>query len=238
MVQFEAAPNAPEQAKVNPLLKIVLELGPLVVFFFANARGAWLAEKFPFLAGLTDPSRPGSEGLFVATALFIVTTILALSISYALTRKLPIMPLVSGIVVLVFGGLTLVLQNETFIKMKPTIVNGLFAAVLLGGLLFGKSLVGYVFNSVFQLTDEGWRKLTFRWGIFFVVLAVLNEVVWRAAPSFVGADLSPEEATRAANDIWVNFKVFGIMPLTILFTMTQLPLIMREQVKPASETSQ
>ena len=235
MVQFEAAPSAPEQTKINPLLKVALELGPLIVFFFANARGAWLAEKFPFLANLDGPSNSGSEGLFIATALFIVATVLALAVSYALTRKLPIMPLVSGIVVLVFGGLTLVLQNETFIKMKPTIVNGLFAAVLLGGLLFGRSLVGYVFNSVFQLTEEGWRKLTLRWGLFFVVLAVLNEIVWRAAPSFVSADLSPEEATRAANDIWVNFKVFGIMPLTILFTMTQLPLIMREQVKPAEE---
>ncbi len=235
MVQFEAAPSAPEQTRINPLLKLALELGPLVVFFFANARGAWLAEKIPFLGNLGDPSRPGSEGIFVATALFIIATIVALAVSYALTRKLPIMPLVSGIVVLIFGGLTLILQNETFIKMKPTIVNGLFAAVLLGGLFFGKALVGYVFNSVFQLTEEGWRKLTLRWGLFFIVLAVLNEIVWRAAPSFVGADLSPEEATRAANDIWVNFKVFGIMPLTILFTMTQLPLIMREQVTPAAE---
>ena len=164
----------------------------------------WLAERFPALAALGGP-------IFVATALFIVATVIALAVSLALTRRLPIMPFVTGIVVLVFGGLTLWLQDETFIKMKPTIVNALFGGVLLGGLLFGQSLLGYVFDSVFKLTDEGWRKLTFRWGLFFFVLAVLNEIVWR----------------NFSTDIWVNFKVFGIMPLTFVFTLTQLPLINR-----------
>ena len=121
------------------------------------------------------------------------------------------MPLVSGIVVVVFGGLTLWLQNDTFIKMKPTIVNLLFGGALLGGLFFGRSLLGYVFDSVFRLTDEGWRKLTLRWGIYFFVLAALNEIVWR----------------NFSTDAWVNFKVFGIMPLTFVFTLTQLPLINR-----------
>jgi intracellular septation protein len=201
---FEPAPNAPSHKNVNPILKFALELGPLAVFFFANARGEWLAARFPALGTLGGP-------IFVATALFIVATVIALVVSFALTRRLPIMPLVSGIVVILFGGLTLWLQNDTFIKMKPTIVNVLFGGALLGGLFFGRSLLGYVFDSVFRLTDEGWRKLTFRWGIYFFVLAALNEIVWR----------------NFSTDAWVNFKVFGIMPLTFVFTLSQLPLINR-----------
>jgi intracellular septation protein len=211
---FEADPNSPEHKKLNPIVKLLLELGPLGVFFFANARGEALARSYPFVARFGEP-------IFFATAAFIVATLIALAVSFAMTRKLPIMPLVTGIVVVVFGGLTLWLQDETFIKMKPTIVNALFGGVLLGGLVFGKSLLGYVFDSVFRLTDEGWNKLTFRWGLFFLLLAVLNEVVWRTV----------------STDTWVDFKVFGIMPLTFLFTMTQLPLIMRtslpeEKAKP------
>jgi intracellular septation protein len=204
---FEPDPNSPARKPVNPVLKLALELGPLGVFFFANARGAKLAESFPALAALGGP-------IFVATAAFIVATLVALVVSLALTRRLPIMPFVTGIVVLVFGGLTLWLQDDTFIKMKPTIVNTLFGVVLLGGLLFGKSLLGYVFDSVFKLDEDGWRKLTFRWGLFFLVLAVLNEVVWR----------------NFSTDAWVNFKVFGIMPITFVFTLSQLPLITRHTI--------
>jgi intracellular septation protein len=116
--------------------------------------------------------------------------------------------------VVVFGGLTLWLQNETFIKLKPTIIYVLFAVVLLGGLAFGKSLLGYVFDAVFKLTDEGWRKLTLRWGLFFVVLAVLNEIVWRSV----------------STDTWVTFKVFGFLPLTFLFALAQMPLINRSTI--------
>jgi intracellular septation protein len=210
MVEFEHAPNAADRKHPNALLKLALELGPLGVFFFANARGEWLAEKIPALASLGEP-------IFIATALFIVATLVSLAVSLAITRSLPIMPFITGIVVLIFGGLTLWLQNDTFIKMKPTIVNALFGGILLGGLFFGKAFVGYVFDSVFQLTDEGWRKLTLRWGVFFFVLAILNEIVWR----------------NFSTDTWVSFKVFGIMPLTLIFTFTQVPLIMREQVKPA-----
>jgi intracellular septation protein len=213
-VTFEPAPNAPGQKPINPLLKLALELGPLGVFFFANARGEWLAEKIPALGALGGP-------IFVATALFMLAMLISLAISYVLTRTLPVMPFVTGIVVIVFGSLTLWLQDDTFIKMKPTIVNVLLGGVLLGGLAFGKSLLGYVFDSVFRLTDEGWRKLTFRWGLFFLVLAVLNEVVWRTV----------------STDMWVNFKVFGIMPLTVIFTLSQLPLINRyalpEEGKPS-----
>ncbi len=227
MVEFEEAPNVPGRKHPHPLLKLVLELGPLAVFFFANARGDWLAEQIPALAALGDPSRPESLGIFVATALFAAATLLSLAVSLALTRRLPIMPLVTGIVVLVFGGLTLLLKDETFIKMKPTIVNALFGGILLGGLYFGKSLLGYVLDSVFQLTDAGWRKLTLRWGVFFLALAILNEVIWRTT----AATMAPEAAT----DLWVSFKVFGVMPLTLLFTFTQVPLLMREQIKPAAE---
>ena len=144
----------------------------------------------------------------------MAATAIALSVSWVLTRTLPMMPLVSGVIVFVFGGLTLWLQDATFIKMKPTIVNSLFAAVLLGGLAFGKSLLGYVFDSAFRLDAAGWRKLTFRWGLFFVFLAVLNEVVWR----------------NFSEDTWVAFKVWGTMPITVAFTLAQMPLIMRHSV--------
>src|SRR5690606_580663 len=165
---FERDPSDPNRQEINPLLKLALELGPLLVFFFANSRGKWIAERVPALASLGGP-------LFVATALFMVATAIALLASWFLTRTIPIMPLLSGAVVFVFGALTLFLQDETFIKMKPTIVNGLFAVVLLGGLAFGKSLLGYVFDSAFKLDAEGWRKLTLRWGLFFIFLAITNE---------------------------------------------------------------
>ena len=190
---FERAPNDPKHREINPLLKLVLELGPLGVFFFANAR----------------------FDIFWATGAFMAATLIALAVSFALTRRLPIMPLVTGIVVVVFGGLTLYLHDSTFIKLTPTIVNTLFGLVLLGGLAFGKALLGYVFDSVFHLTDEGWKKLTFRWGIFFLVLAVLNEIIWR----------------NFSEQMWVNFKVFGIMPLTFAFTLLQLPLINRTTIE-------
>jgi intracellular septation protein len=206
---IEGSPNAPEEKQINPLLKFALELGPLVVFFFANSRGEWLAGHFPALAELGGP-------LFIATALFMAATIIALSVSWALTRTLPIMPLVSGFFVVVFGGLTLWLQNETFIKMKPTIVNTLFAVILLGGLLFGRPLLGYVFNQAFKLDDAGWRKLTLRWGLFFLAMAVINEVVWR----------------NFSTDFWAGFKVWATMPITMAFMLFQIPLLQRHATEP------
>ena len=202
-------PVPAEEAKISPVLKLVLELGPLVVFFFANYRGELLASQFPVLAELGGP-------IFIATGLFMAATAIALTASWILTRTLPMMPLISGVVVFVFGALTLYLQNDTFIKMKPTIVNTMFGAILLGGLFFGKSLLGYVFNAAFKLTDEGWRQLTIRWGVFFLFLAVLNEVVWR----------------NFSTDFWVAFKVWGTMPITILFTLLQMPLIMKHSAEP------
>ena len=204
---LERDPTDPRKKEINPLLKLTLELGPLMVFFFANARGEWLAERFPALAAFGGP-------IFIATGLFMIATAIALAASWMLTRTLPIMPLVSGVVVFVFGGLTLWLQDDVFIKMKPTIINTLFGGVLLGGLWFGKSLLGYVFDSAFSLDAVGWRKLTLRWGLFFLFLAIVNEIVWR---SF-------------STDTWVAFKVWGIMPITLLFTFSQMPLIMRHSL--------
>ncbi|PBB91202.1 septation protein A [Mesorhizobium sp. WSM3864] len=215
---LERDPSDPQKQKkegISPPLKLVLELGPLLVFFFANARGEWLAQKFPALAELGGP-------IFVATGLFMAATALALIASWLLTRTLPIMPLVSGVVVLIFGALTLYLQDDVFIKMKPTIVNTLFGGVLLGGLFFGKSLLGYVFDSAFSLDAEGWRKLTFRWGLFFLFLALVNEVVWR----------------NFSTDAWVTFKVWGIMPITLLFTFSQMPLIMRHSLEEKTKEEQ
>ena len=189
-------PDAQSAPRLNPFLKLALELGPLVVFFIANQRA----------------------GIFAATAIFIAATVLALGVHYALVRKLPIMPLVSGAVVVVFGGLTLALQDEQFIKLKPTIVNSMFGLVLLGGLWLGRPLLAVVLDSMFDLTDEGWRKLTLRWALFFFVLAALNEIVWRTQ----------------STDFWVSFKVFGIMPLTIAFALAQTPLLMRYEAKKAN----
>ncbi|GAA3092522.1 septation protein A [Rhizobium viscosum] len=197
----------------HPLLKLALELGPLLVFFFANLRGEWLVARFPALAELGGP-------LFVATGLFMGATILSLVVSKIMLGHLPIMPFVSGIVVLIFGSLSIWLQNETFIKMKPTIVNALFGFALLGGLAFGKSLLGYVFNAAFQLDAEGWRKLTIRWGIFFLFLAVLNEVVWR----------------NFSDNFWIAFKVWGTMPITIIFTMAQMPLVLKHSISTEAES--
>lgn len=198
-----AAADEAKPVKAHDWRKLVLELGPLGIFFAVNA-----------VFGK-------SHGLYPATAALMVATLVALAVSWKIMHRLPIMPVVSGVVVVVFGTLTLVLQDELFIKLKPTIVNSLFGTVLLGGLLFGRSLLGVVFDSVFDLDAEGWRKLTLRWGLFFFVLAGLNEVVWRGF----------------STDTWVTFKVFGIMPLTFLFAIAQVPLIQRHSIEADGEAS-
>jgi intracellular septation protein len=199
--------DAQAKPRVNPVLKLALELGPLVIFFFVNAKGAALIERFGWQDIFPQP-------IFLATAVFMVAMLISIAVSWLMTRHLAIMPLITGIVVLVMGGLTLWLQDDTFIKIKPTIVNMFFGLVLLIGLMFGKSLLAYVFDAAFALDVEGWKKLTLRWGIFFLFLAGLNEIVWRTQTT----------------DFWVAFKVWGTMPLTMVFAMAQLPLMQRHML--------
>jgi intracellular septation protein len=195
-----------------PLIRLALELGPLIVFFAVNTLGESWLEQSPLLTAWF--SRP----IIFATAVFMVAMAISLLLSWLLLKRVAVMPLVTGIVVAVFGTLTLVFQDATFIKMKPTIVNALFGSVLLGGLLFGQSLLRYVFGDVYKLKEKGWFILTWRWGVFFFVLAALNELVWRLAPMFTGSE-------KAADDLWVAFKVWGIMPLTVVFSMLQLGVL-------------
>lgn len=187
------APSESKPAELNPILKLALDLGPLLLFFFVNAR--W--------------------GIYAATGAFMVATIVSLIVTYVLIRRIAIMPLVSAIVVMVFGGLTIWFQNETFIKVKPTIIYTLFAILLLGGLALGRSLIALVLDSMFSLDTDGWKKLTLRWGLFFLVMAVVNEIVWRSV----------------STDAWVAFKTFGFLPLTVLFALAQTPLMMRHSTE-------
>ena len=192
--------DAPAKHKLNPMLKLALDIGPLIVFFAVNAR----------------------FGIFAATAVFMATVIAALAVSYVLTRHIAVMPVVTAIVVMVFGTLTLVLHDETFIKLKPTIIYTLFALTLLGGYLLDKPLLAIVFDAMFHLTDEGWRKLTLRWAGFFLVMAVVNEAVWRTQTT----------------DFWVSFKLFGFTPLTFVFAAAQYRLLTRyatDQPNPEAE---
>ncbi len=190
--------------EVKPqMVKLGLELGPLILFFLINAQGKAILQGFPVLTTWFP------EPIFLATGVFMVAMIISLTLSWMILKKIAVMPLVTGVIVLVFGGLTIYLQNDIFIKMKPTIVNVLFGGILLGGLLFGQSLLKYVFGEVYKLQPRGWWILTLRWGIFFFVLALLNEVVWR----------------NFTTDQWVAFKVWGIMPITIVFSLMQMKLL-------------
>ncbi len=182
-----------ERAPPNPILKLAIEVGPLVAFFIANSRG----------------------GIITGTGVFMVATILSLGLSLGLFRRIPVLPLATAVFVLFFGGLTILLDDDFFIKIKPTVVNTLFGVLLLGGVALNRLVIKPLLGTVLMLTDEGWRKLSVRWAFFFFVLAILNEIVWRSV----------------STDMWVNFKVFGIMPLTILFSFSQLPLLNRYRLQ-------
>jgi intracellular septation protein len=178
-------------------VKHLVDWGPLIAFFVAFKVG----------------------GIMQATAVLIVVTTVLTGLGYVLMRKIQPMPIVTLVVVGVFGGLTIWLQDETFIKMKPTIILSLFAAVLIGGLVIGKPLLKSLMGSALELDDDGWRKLTLRFGLFFIVTAAINELVWRTQ----------------STDVWVDFKVFGILALNVLFMLTQIPLIKRHQPKSSAE---
>ena len=176
--------------------------------------------NLPWLKPLTDyaPLAAFLAGyltgdLMQATVWLMIATAIAVVVLFAVERRVPWMPLATAAIVGVFGGLTLWLQDETFIKMKPTIIQTLFAAILLGGLAFGRPLLKPLFGAMWTLSDGGWRTLTFRYGLFFLAMAALNEVVWRTQ----------------STDFWVNFKVFGLIGLTMAFALSQAPLILREQ---------
>ena len=170
-------------------MKPTAEYGPLAVFFLAYWK--W--------------------DLLTATAWLMGATVIALGIYYVFSRRVPMMPLITAVIVGIFGGLTLWLQDETFIKMKPTIVEGMFAVILLGGLLVKRPLLKPLLGHAWPMEDRGWHLLSFRFAIFFAAMAVLNEIVWRNYPT----------------DVWVTFKVFGLMGLTLIFAITQAPLMKR-----------
>jgi intracellular septation protein len=187
----DAKPHA-----LPPGLKLLIEMGPLVAFFAANAWG----------------------GIFWATGIYMVTAAVALGVSWALTRKIAIVPIVTLGFVVAFGALTLYLADEIFIKVKVSIINGLFGAILLTGLMMGRPLLKLAFGEAVNLDAQGWHKLTIRWALFFFSMAALNEFVWRTV----------------STDAWVNFKVFGLLPLTVLFAVAQIRLMQRHMVEESS----
>jgi intracellular septation protein len=178
---------------VNQFTRLLIEAGPLAVFFITNSQA----------------------GIMVGTGAFMAATAASVLVSWHLERRLPIMPLVTCFFVMLFGGLTLWLENDLFIKLKPTFVNLLFATVLFTSLALRRNVLKRLLGTVLSLSDTGWRILTVRWACFFVVLAVLNEVVWRTMTT----------------DAWVSFKVFGILPLTMVFSALQVPVVMKHQIQ-------
>ena len=185
--------------QMNPLLKLVLDLGPLLVFFAGNSY----------------------FGIFIATGMFMAAVLVSLAITYAIARRISPMPIVTGVVVLVFGGLTLLLADELFIKLKPTIVNSIFASVLLAGVLTDRLYIKILFDNAFHLPDHAWKTLTYRWIAFFVFLALLNEFIWR----------------NYSTDFWVGFKLWGVVPISLAYGALQMPFILKHQIDAPEEKS-
>lgn len=218
-----------EDAKTEPngLLKLLLEIGPLVIFFVTFQYGEEIL-KIPAVFGVLEPitSKEALEGrsgpLYVSTAAFMVAITISLAVSWALTRSLPRMAVITAILVIVFGGLTLWLQNDTFFKMKPTILYTAFSIVLGFGLLQGRSYLKLLMGEAIPMTDRGWILFTQRWIGFFLFLAILNEVIWRA--------------TAPDDEVWVTFKTFAILPMTLAFVAFHWPFMQRHALQDDKET--
>jgi intracellular septation protein len=208
VTETPAAPSAPaEDPNKGALGKLAMEFGPLLVFFLANS-------FYPVAKDVR---------IFYATGCFMAAMAVAMVISWRWQGKIAPMLWVNGAVVGVFGGLTIALHDEFFIKIKPTLVNGLFATVLFGGLLFDKPVLKTVLGHAYPgLKDAGWRLLTRNWAIFFVFLAALNETVWRTQTT----------------DFWVAFKVWGVLPITLLFAASQIPVILKYAEAPPEQPAQ
>jgi intracellular septation protein len=174
-------------------IKMATDFGPLLAFFGAN----WM------------------WGIYTATAVLMVAIAAAFAVTWKMTHKVAPMLVVTLVFVLVFGGLTIYLENDTFIKVKVTLVNALLGSILLVGLLFGRSFLKSVMGEMLKMDDEGWRKLSLRWGLFFFCLAGLNEIVWRSV----------------STDTWVTFKVFGLMGITMAFGLAQIPLMTKHMIE-------
>ena len=180
----------------RPIIKFIADFGPLLIFFTIYFNN--------------------DNDLRLAIPPFIIATLIALVVVYFLEKKIPIVPLTSGILITLFGGLTLYFNNKVFFYMKPTIINLLFAGVLFfGKYITKKPLLKIFFQNAFNLKDEGWKKLNYRWILFFIFIAILNEIVWR----------TQSEA------FWVNFKVWGLLPITFVFAASQFPLINKYKLK-------
>ena len=194
---------------IHPLLKLALEVGPIAVFFLAYRLA-------PVPEGLETTERQLEQVIF-ATAVFVPTILATLAASWFLTRRLPRMAVVTAVVVTIFGGLTVVLRDDTFVKMKPTILYALFAGILGFGLMRGQSYLKYLMDELIPMQDEGWLKFTRRFVVFYVLLAVLNEIVWRTY----------------GTDVWVNFRTFVLPAANFLFIMAQVPLFQRYAIAEA-----
>jgi len=179
----------------RPIIKLLADFGPLLIFFFIYFNN--------------------DNNLKIAIPPFIIATLIALAVVYFLEKRIPMVPLTGGILITFFGGLTLYFDNKIFFYMKPTIINLLFAGVLFFGKFFTKKpLLKIFFQSAFDLQDEGWKKLNYRWIGFFIFVAILNEIVWR----------TQSEA------FWVNFKVWGLLPISFIFAASQFPLINKYKI--------
>jgi intracellular septation protein len=216
MSQRSSQPQPQRQAQPKPdakssMRRFFLEIGPLAAFFFTYV--GW-DHVFP----PANPHAAGAIGdnLMAATAVLMVAVVASLALSYKWERRMPLMPLVTAVMVVIFGGLTLILRDDIFIKMKPTIINALFATALFVGLALDRPFLQPLLGHALQLQDRGWRILTWRWAIFFVFLACLNEFIWR----------------NFSTDLWVSFKAWGMFPITLIFAIVQVPLIQRYAVEP------